>query len=613
MMRGSPLIWRFFTASITLDRWTNRSRNNTDSTMPRKLAPVLMSLMLLNFLAGRLPAAITSRSIAITGMQVPGMESGVTFSGALSPPVLNEAGQIAFRAGLQGPGIDNSNRAGLWRADSDGLELIVRTGQEFVNSNEIVRFTSHAFPVINASGHVAFSSELIDEAGQKVRGIFLNNGNHLEMVTRSQRHVPGLDPNVAYAGFFGPQLGDNNSLTVRAQILVNGVATQEEVVLHGPADRLIPIVAPGLPAPGTSAQFKSGVTLQSPSTNSDGDVVFVSWLQGDNVTDDNKFAVFHAQDGDVQLIVRSGDNVPGSATRFSAFGTVGAYKILANGEIGMFTSAGAALVDPSGELQILRSDATGPPAIGLASHLAIPTGTAIWAGALGELHEIAKKGNPAPGTDNVFNTLSPDLFGDMIAVNPLGQVAFLARVTGNGVTVQNERGLWATMLDGSLQKIARQGDLFEVAPGDFRRVTGIGATFANSEGGTSIFNARGELTFSLGFDDGTSGLFIASLNDGYLLGDTDDNGVVDISDLNTVRNNFGLAGHGIAGDTDRNNIVDIRDLINVRNFFGTTAPQPVPEPGAFVIAAVGLAGAVGCARCSRGRRPRPQTSVALLR
>lgn len=50
------------------------------------------------------------------------------------------------------------------------------------------------------------------------------------------------------------------------------------------------------------------------------------------------------------------------------------------------------------------------------------------------------------------------------------------------------------------------------------------------------------------------------------VGDTNDDGIVDITDLNNVRNNFGGTG---LGDTDWDNDVDIVDLNNVRNNFGT--------------------------------------------
>ncbi|MDZ4779765.1 MAG: ThuA domain-containing protein [Planctomycetia bacterium] len=54
-----------------------------------------------------------------------------------------------------------------------------------------------------------------------------------------------------------------------------------------------------------------------------------------------------------------------------------------------------------------------------------------------------------------------------------------------------------------------------------------------------------------------------------LIGDTNNDNVVNIVDLNNVRNNFG--GEGL-GDTDGDSDVDITDLNNVRNHFGAFGP-----------------------------------------
>lgn len=73
-----------------------------------------------------------------------------------------------------------------------------------------------------------------------------------------------------------------------------------------------------------------------------------------------------------------------------------------------------------------------------------------------------------------------------------------------------------------------------------------------------------------------------------VLGDTDGDGDVDITDLNNVRNNFGSGG---LGDTDDDGDVDITDLNNVRNNFGAGAPgaNAVPEPSTALLALCGVA------------------------
>jgi len=56
--------------------------------------------------------------------------------------------------------------------------------------------------------------------------------------------------------------------------------------------------------------------------------------------------------------------------------------------------------------------------------------------------------------------------------------------------------------------------------------------------------------------------------------------VVDIVDLNNVRNHFGYAGSEFLGDVTDDQLVGIDDLNAVRNYFGATATPPVAaSPG----------------------------------
>lgn len=69
-----------------------------------------------------------------------------------------------------------------------------------------------------------------------------------------------------------------------------------------------------------------------------------------------------------------------------------------------------------------------------------------------------------------------------------------------------------------------------------------------------------------------------------LFGDTDNNGKVDLRDLNNVRNDFGKTGI-LAGDANPfDGRVDIDDLNLVRNAFGATSANFVPEPSGAMLA-----------------------------
>lgn len=78
-------------------------------------------------------------------------------------------------------------------------------------------------------------------------------------------------------------------------------------------------------------------------------------------------------------------------------------------------------------------------------------------------------------------------------------------------------------------------------------------------------------------------------------GDTNADGVVDLVDLNNVRNHFAETGEPILGDTEPfDGTVGLYDLNQVRNNFGRDYNRPaVPEPAAAGLAAVILVMALG--------------------
>ncbi len=102
---------------------------------------------------------------------------------------------------------------------------------------------------------------------------------------------------------------------------------------------------------------------------------------------------------------------------------------------------------------------------------------------------------------------------------------------------------------------------------------------------------NGNLALHGGFDatpvDGTAMLFNFSavvLPD--LPGDTNADRVVDMTDLNNVRNNLG--GHGLGDVSPFDGDVDLDDLNAVRNNFGAVADgEPVPEPATLALQVIG--------------------------
>ncbi|MDZ4780744.1 MAG: hypothetical protein SGJ19_10860 [Planctomycetia bacterium] len=82
-------------------------------------------------------------------------------------------------------------------------------------------------------------------------------------------------------------------------------------------------------------------------------------------------------------------------------------------------------------------------------------------------------------------------------------------------------------------------------------------------------------------------------------GDTNNDRLVNVTDLNNVRNNFGSFGPDVLGDTNNDDEVTIADLNAVRNNFGEGGGSPVPEPAGVALAALSI---VASLMWMRGRR-----------
>ncbi len=84
------------------------------------------------------------------GDPAPDTPAGVLFSAFPLEIQMNHLGQIAFSAGLRGPGIDSSNGGGIWAQDTNGvLHLMVQRGEPF----EVAPGDFRTIQYLNYLGH----------------------------------------------------------------------------------------------------------------------------------------------------------------------------------------------------------------------------------------------------------------------------------------------------------------------------------------------------------------------------------------------------------------------------------------------------------------------------
>ena len=91
--------------------------------------------------------------------------------GTSAPVNLNDRGEVAFRAGVDGFGVLNEflGGGGVFRGTPAGLTEIALTGQEAPGGGEFVLFTD---PLLNDRGQTAFTSFVRDDNGELEIGLF---------------------------------------------------------------------------------------------------------------------------------------------------------------------------------------------------------------------------------------------------------------------------------------------------------------------------------------------------------------------------------------------------------------------------------------------------------
>ncbi len=167
--------------------------------------------------------------VARSGQSAPGLPAGSTFeiNGMDSaPPVINASGQIAFRADVVN---SEGGTSGIWLGTSPAdLALVAHSGQQ-IESDPVLRIIPYSPgtpPMLNNRGQVVFRAELLAEdgsfTGDGILGFDRRNG--LRLVARSQAplEVAPCDLRVASGlgllGGSGGQDGRPTGLNDRGEI-----------------------------------------------------------------------------------------------------------------------------------------------------------------------------------------------------------------------------------------------------------------------------------------------------------------------------------------------------------------------------------------------------------
>ncbi len=394
--------------------------------------------------------------IARAGDPAHGIDGGANFS-TFNFLVLNDAGQVAYRASLTGTGVDGTNDDGIWRDTT----LIARAGDPAHGIGGGVHFSGLFTPVFNDAGQVAYQASLTG-AGVDTTNDF-GIWRDTTPIARAGNPAYGIGRGANFSTFNFLVLNDPGQVAYRASLTGAGVDTTNDFGIW--RDTTL-IARAGDPAHGIGggANFS---TFNNPVLNDPGQVAYEASLTGAGVDTTNDFGIWR----DTTPIARAGDPAHGigGGTNFSTFN----FLVLNNtGQVAYEASLTGAGVDTTNDFGIWRDTTL-----------------------------IAREGDPAHGIGGGVNFRG---FNNPV-LNDTGQVAYRAFLTGTGVDTTNDSGVWITGPNGQSLLVARKGD--DLAG---RTISNLALRVGSggSDGKPRSFNNASQVAYHATFTNGDQGIFL---------------------------------------------------------------------------------------------------------
>jgi hypothetical protein len=425
-------------------------------------------------------------AIAIWGSTPPARGQGVTeiiaISGNLAPegngtlslfsaPVLNNAGQVAFRAALSGTSGGTADDDGIYLHNGAALVNRARENAAVPEGNGL--FSSFAFvgnPEINASGQIAFMASLKNTSGGTAddSGIYLHNGTTLVNRARENAVVPEGN------GLFGLFPVSNTALNDAGHVAIvadlkntsGGTADDSGIYVHN-GTALVNRARENAAVPEGNGLF--GSFSSEPALNATGRIAF--WAEtlkntSGGAADDS--GVYLHNGSTLVNLVRENAVVPEGNGRFNNFGhpslnaasQVAFYAGLRNTSGGEADNSGIYLHNGSTLVNIVRANADAPDGNGQFDFLFAPNQILNAAGQIAFSARLANTSGGESDNEGIYlhngqtvvriareNAAVPDgngLFSSLtlIDLNNSGQVAFVANLKNTSGGTADDRGIY---------------------------------------------------------------------------------------------------------------------------------------------------------------------------
>jgi hypothetical protein len=211
-----------------------------------------------------------------------------------SSPVMNDAGEIAFRATLIGNDVNAANMHGIWaEREGLGLRLVAREGGFAAQTNQ--QFAQIGVPAFNSRGRVAFGARLVGGGS----GIWKEEFGGLKLVGRSGDAIGNNDDGLVFASFSQPLLTNLNRVAFAATLagpeVIAGENDRAIVVERRAGLQMVARTGDPVPIPGDVTFAACDVSrgeFFSPVVNERGQIAFLSCLDGPGITEMNNLGLF---------------------------------------------------------------------------------------------------------------------------------------------------------------------------------------------------------------------------------------------------------------------------------------------------------------------------------
>jgi hypothetical protein len=366
---------------------------------------------------------------------------------------------------------------------ADEVRTVMLYGQPAPGTNAF--FSNNLFNFeLNNAGRALVRASLYGEGvdSSNSLGIWSDASGTLELVARRGDEVPGLGSGVTFANLGNAWISDSGHVGFDAHIQGTGVTVANDRGLW--TDRegsLAQVVREGSPTPGMpGVVFADGPY----ATIFNGDkFVFFQYIAGPTIG--IPLSLWSEGSGELSLVARNGAPDPATGDPFGMTNhDWEGHKLNSVGQLAFSEGMGAGSnqkiwFDDAGSLSLIAGTGGAAPGtgagvtfqrlyspilndVGKVAFRASLTGTGItltndigiWSGEGGDLTLRVRKGTQAPGLTSGVTFSS---LREYPLFNDAGHLAFSGRVTGNGITSSNNLGIWSDA-SGVMTLVARSGD-----------------------------------------------------------------------------------------------------------------------------------------------------------